>query len=885
MIFLLLLALTFDEDLQLAKGLFSDSLYWVARDQFLRVVEKYPDSPNVDEAAFWATECMFRLAQYQKCIEEWKRFIEDYPFSDYIPKAYLRIGESYYYLGDKEAARRYFTEATKHGESDAYYWLGDMQLDDSNYVAALEMLDKVKPSSPYYEYVLYDKAYAWYRLKNYESCLDLVKEFRSKYPSSSLIPDILALTVRAYMGLNKYREARSTLDSLVISTPRDAFTKGSLYLELGDTVTALNILSEVKGDSEYTPRALLVVGDIYLSRGDDTSAIEIYKRLLDYPNLQQVARERLGRIYYLRGEYKRAIDYLKPVTSYDGRLLLAHTYFANNELHEAYKIYSELSNKYGAIEPLYWAAYSAFKLGKSDVALTLFNKLLDKGAADYLPKVYMVLGELYFENGDYVQAADYYAKAQKFPELKERALLGEVTALLMAQNVKRAYERAQVLVKEYPSPDAYRKLAEAAYLTGKLNEAAEYYLKASQAWDIYQAGRIYYELGDYSNAITVLQHFTQQYPAHEVAATASYMLGWAYKRKGNPTKAIEVWNTLIHDYPSDTIVYHTNIALGDAYFDRGEYKDALNAYERALKLANVGATKVLTAIRGILHATIKLRGVKAAFRVARDLATQYSGRDWCDAIWLTMGELADLEGEPRYAINAYGRVKHTRYVPEALYGLALIYEKMGKLQTAMDYLQRIVNEYPNSNKVTAAYYEMTKLYMMQNKYETAMTVANKLLSLYPDAPEVPYVKLLVAKIHYEQGNYNEALELLKTLNLLEGKLIEAQIYLKQNKLDKAESVVLQVIAGNDITLKPEARYWLGEIYYKRGDKSHAMEEFLKVKYLYGDNSWVTPALFRAAEIAEELGDSNKAKELYRKVIERGDKPDLIKQAKQRLRRL
>jgi len=325
--------------------------------------------------------------------------------------------------------------------------------------------------------------------------------------------------------------------------------------------------------------------------------------------------------------------------------------------------------------------------------------------------------------------------------------------------------------------------------------------------------------------------------------------------------------------------------LGDAYFDRGEYKDALNAYERALKLANVGATKVLTAIRGILHATIKLRGVKAAFRVARDLATQYSGRDWCDAIWLTMGELADLEGEPRYAINAYGRVKHTRYVPEALYGLALIYEKMGKLQTAMDYLQRIVNEYPNSNKVTAAYYEMTKLYMMQNKYETAITVANKLLSLYPDAPEVPYVKLLVAKIHYEQGNYNEALELLKTLNLLEGKLIEAQIYLKQNKLDKAESVVLQVIAGNDITLKPEARYWLGEIYYKRGDKSHAMEEFLKVKYLYGDNSWVTPALFRAAEIAEELGDSNKAKELYRKVIERGDKPDLIKQAKQRLRRL
>jgi len=54
---------------------------------------------------------------------------------------------------------------------------------------------------------------------------------------------------------------------------------------------------------------------------------------------------------------------------------------------------------------------------------------------------------------------------------------------------------------------------------------------------------------------------------------------------------------------------------------------------------------------------------------------------------------------------------------------------------------------------------------------------------------------------------------------------------------------------------------------------------LQVKYLYGENKFITPALYGAAQCAKELNNKEEAKKLYQMTIERGDDSDLTSKSK------
>jgi tol-pal system protein YbgF len=86
----------------------------------------------------------------------------------------------------------------------------------------------------------------------------------------------------------------------------------------------------------------------------------------------------------------------------------------------------------------------------------------------------------------------------------------------------------------------------------------------------------------------------------------------------------------------------------------------------------------------------------------------------------------------------------------------------------------------------------------------------------------------------------------------------------------------------DHELADNAQYWLGEIYYARGDWERAILEFDKVVKKYPSGEKVADSLLKQGYSFEKLGDMKTAKILLKRVVEEFPQSDTAKKAKERL---
>lgn len=86
----------------------SENKYEYARGQFSEFLQKYPQSPQSSDAAFWIAESYFRQGLYEEAILDFQKFIEDYDKDIKVPLAYYKQGESLVSIDRKEEAIIFF---------------------------------------------------------------------------------------------------------------------------------------------------------------------------------------------------------------------------------------------------------------------------------------------------------------------------------------------------------------------------------------------------------------------------------------------------------------------------------------------------------------------------------------------------------------------------------------------------------------------------------------------------------------------------------------------------------------------------------------------------------------------------------------------------------
>ncbi len=99
-----------EERMRIAEKLFNDGDYLDARTQFRIVILNSPGGSLSDKAQFYYAECHFRLKEYILAIAEYEKLIRMYANSEYVDDAQFQIGLSYFKLSPKAALDQTYTE-------------------------------------------------------------------------------------------------------------------------------------------------------------------------------------------------------------------------------------------------------------------------------------------------------------------------------------------------------------------------------------------------------------------------------------------------------------------------------------------------------------------------------------------------------------------------------------------------------------------------------------------------------------------------------------------------------------------------------------------------------------------------------------------------------
>lgn len=99
-----------EERMKVAEKMFNDGDYLDARTQFRIVILNSPGGSLSDKAQFYYAECHFKVKEYILATAEYEKLTRMYPNSEYVDDAQFQIGLGYYKLSPKAALDQTYTE-------------------------------------------------------------------------------------------------------------------------------------------------------------------------------------------------------------------------------------------------------------------------------------------------------------------------------------------------------------------------------------------------------------------------------------------------------------------------------------------------------------------------------------------------------------------------------------------------------------------------------------------------------------------------------------------------------------------------------------------------------------------------------------------------------
>lgn len=261
-----------------------------------------------------------------------------------------------------------------------------------------------------------------------------------------------------------------------------------------------------------------------LDNDDAYYRLEEFLRLYPQSGRQNMARFYLGNFYYARGDFERALEYYKAVDSkeveFDHRseynFKKGYCYFQKGDTKHAADLFAQQiggQSKYRN-SSLYYYAHIQYMNGQYDLALKNFRELQNdrkfaKIAPSYIARIYYYLG-------------------------KDDELLQMAPALLKDKDAFKRSEIEQMVGEVYFNRGEYANALQ-HYAAARKELKYEQQVNCTPQDIDYQVGYSHYMLGNYDSAATYLSRKTQCNDS--VAQNALYTLGDAYVRLGRKMDA------------------------------------------------------------------------------------------------------------------------------------------------------------------------------------------------------------------------------------------------------------------------------------------------------------------------------------------------------------
>ena len=282
-----------------------------------------------------------------------------------------------------------------------------------------------------------------------------------------------------------------------------------------------------------------------------------------------------------------------------------------------------------------------------------------------------------------------------YPQGKIKKLLSHVLLIFFLCPFAYAhFEEVHVLIQAGRYTDANNKLE-------ALAESAEDI--ALKSWCYYQIGEIHY-------------NYTHQY-----------------------TRAIEAYDKILKLEEMGLAheeLFLAIIKIGDVHSRMGNYQDAIETYDRLIKLAPASHFVHKTGLQ-------KIRDINSALSDLREqqrIAIQYKGTPLAAIAQFQIAELYRNHSQlnqPEKAIEEYESLLESYpddiMAPEARWRIAYLrHTVLNQSALAMATYRKVIEDYPTSNFAAEALFQMANIHRTSEKYSLAIPIFEKLKQRYPN---------------------------------------------------------------------------------------------------------------------------------------------------------
>ena len=645
-------------------------------------------------------------------------------------------------------------------------------------------------------------------------------------------------SAQAAISQRDYAKAGATLGTLVRDFGSSEFgdelrfAQAETYFNLGQYDRAADVFGQLLNQPHYSyirPEAMYGMAISEIMRGNLNQAQLTLEQLSKQQGYDTDDRTRfaLGVLHYFLKDYNQAIARLSGIELPEAKFYLGKAYAMTSRPLPAVLKFKEVTddvpNTTLATMAHFAAGQALFVNHDYDGAQAKFQFFVDNFA--YSPLVDYAryfLGCALIARKQYVAAIENLtpvtrnnnsllaAHANYFIGYTNLVLGQAQSAVERFQRVRANYSRTRVA--SYADLQLSRAVlatadtAQALLVTSQL--AAMFKTGDLSGIGNYMSGVIYYQLGEYNNAVRQFESILVSHGETALREPAGAMLLLSLNSSGRYEQGMALGTKYVADYPTDTTEWRakTLYFLAEGFYYDRKYNEADAFYQQAY--AHPAASDIAVYARlGRCYSLYHLGRLEEAVRGFKGLLNARLA-DTLFTISAYLGYGYSLFNQKEYlkALDVFEPLYKTfpgrepAAVPAYFYA-GYSYYQLGYYGQAVDAWGALVNKFPaDSVKTPEAAFRSGDTYFKALEYDKAIGVFNFVIERYPFCEFGPPSQALIAQCFYNRKQYLDAVrEYQKFLDLYPG---DAQV--------------------------PSVRKSLETSYYLAGQEDSAvMEDFLK----------------------------------------------------------
>lgn len=747
-----------------------------------------------------------------------ERFLKNYPDSPKVNEANLLIGECYFHQNRfLEALNKFdglINQSSSKSIKDALlYWIAEVHFKGNSFDKAATYYKRVVdefPNSVYSPAALYSLGWCLFQEQKFDEALKIFMSVEKNYPKEPQGRDSSFKIVECLYNLKDYSVIKEKAKNYLKVFSKDPSHLSYVYFYLAESDYYLNNFTDAI--EEYA-KVISTTEDEKMQSLSKLGQAWSYLKLKRYKEAQSVFFE-----IKEPALDKKALD----VFLLGKAFLMVET----NKVNEAKRIYDRLtttsSDPLVLMQAYLGKADALYNLANYEEAVNVYKEALEKSGRDGLPgelvdKLHYSLAWAYLKQGEFKEAIKEFQRIVKTSDdntVKVSALCQIGDTYQDSGDYLKAQETYDIILKDYPD---------------------SFYSDYVQ----YQLGLTLLKSLNYEGAIMSFLALKRNYPDSKLLDDAYYALGLAYFQKQDYNAGKEIFSKFQEEFKESTLKPQALYLLGTSFYNLGLFKEAIDVFKNVAREYSQDTELVQKAEYEIADCYSQMGNEKEAMNRFKMLRSKYPDSSLTPEVMWWLGEYYYRHNElgltRRYFSSLIKDFPGSNLIADAYYALGSSFEEESRYEEAVDNFNKVL-ALGRSDLAGQATIAIADIYVKQKKPDLALIEYKNCLPQYPNLSSLIYPKM--ADLFFKRGDYVEALD----------------YYRKALDISSIKDMAV-------IHIKT------AEVLQAQGKPNEAIEEYMKVTYLFPENNaQAVKAYLRVAQIYEEKEDFKEALNIYKKAI-------------------